>query len=263
MAAPLAPDREAPLAGRIRVGELELYLRCEGAGRPLVVFESGLGHASRVWHTIQTDVSQLVRACAYDRAGRGNSSPPPYPHGQQQMARELSELLRNAGQTGPYVLVGHSMGGAIVRWFERAHPKEVRGMVLVDAASEDLDWFYRNLALAPPEAVPEFWQNLRNWEGLDQKSLVAGYAGLQGSAGVLGDRPLVVLTAGKPEADLPRRLQAQAMLPALSSNSVAVVVHESGHNIHLERPEAVIRAVRAVVAAAKTNTRLERALVTD
>jgi pimeloyl-ACP methyl ester carboxylesterase len=227
-----------------------------------VVFESGLGLDSTAWSAVQENVSEFSRACAYDRAGRGKSSPPPYPHGQQQMARELHELLKNAEQAGPYVLVGHSMGGAIVRWFQRAHPEQVSGMVLVDAVAEDLDWYYENLAKAPPAAVPEFWRNLRNWEGLDRESLVAGYAGLRGSAGALGDRPLVILTSGQPAADLPRRLRAQSMLPALSSNSVALVVGESGHNIPLERPAIVVRAVRVVVDAARAGGAVDsRALV--
>ena len=244
------------------MAELELYIRCLGAGRPTVVFESGLGLASTVWSAVQENVSELSRACAYDRAGLGKSSPPPYPHGQQQMARELYELLKNAEQPGPYVLVGHSMGGAIVRWFQRAHPEQVSGMVLVDAVAEDLDWYYENLAKAPPDAVPEFWRNLRNWEGLDRESLVAGYAGLRGSAGTLGDRPLVILTSGQPVAELPRRLRAQSMLPALSSNSVALVVDESGHNIPLERPAIVARAVRVVVDAARAGGAVDpRALV--
>ena len=244
------------------MAELELYIHCQGAGGPTVVFESGLGLDSTEWSAVQGNVSELSRACAYDRAGRGQSSPPPYPHGQQQMARELYALLHNAELVGPYVLVGHSMGGAIVRWFQRAHPERVSGMVLIDATGEDLDWFYENLAKAPPDAVPEFWRNLRNWEGLDRESLVAGYAGLRGSAGALGDRPLVILTSGQPAADLPRRLRAQSMLPALSTNSVALVVDESGHNIPLERPALVARAVRAVVDAVRAAGAVDaRALV--
>jgi pimeloyl-ACP methyl ester carboxylesterase len=246
-----------PFARRVGVGQVELYILCQGAGRPTVVFESGLGLDSSAWWAVQQKVSEFTRACAYDRAGRGKSGPAPYPHGQQQMAQELYGLLRNAEQAGPYVLVGHSMGGAIVRWFQRAHPEQVSGMVLVDAAGEDLDFFYENLAKAPPDAVPEFWRNLRNWEGLDQESLVAGYAGLRGSAGALADRPLVILTSGQPAADLPRRLRAQSMLPALSSNSVARVVDDSGHNIPFERPAWVARAVRAVVDAARSGRALD------
>src|SRR5687767_3018227 len=80
-----------PFARRVRVAELELYIRCQGAGPSTVVFESGLGLDSTAWSAVQESVSEFSRACAYDRAGRGKSSPPPYPHGQQQMARELHE----------------------------------------------------------------------------------------------------------------------------------------------------------------------------
>lgn len=245
----------------VTVGTLQLHLHCEGEGEPVVVLESGLGLDYTAWREVQPSVARSTRACAYDRAGRGRStSPPPYPHGQRQMAEELHALLKNAEQRGPYVLVGHSMGGAIARWFHADHPAEVAGMVLIDAAGDE--WMKRNLALAPPEAMPEFRKNLREWEGLDEETLMAGYADLRADEPSLGSKPLVVLTAGKPAGELQARRDAQSV-PGLSSNAVYRVAAQSGHNVPLEQPAEVIRAIRSVVESVRTATPLGQPAPTD
>lgn len=136
-AADIRVKQEPVLDDWVEVLGLRLHLRCEGAGAPLVVFEAGLGLDGSAWSRVQPSIARLTRTCTYDRAGRGLSGPAPYPHGQRQMATELHALLEKSAQPSPYVLVGHSMGAAIVRWFLDAHPNEVVGMVLVDPATED------------------------------------------------------------------------------------------------------------------------------
>jgi pimeloyl-ACP methyl ester carboxylesterase len=238
----------------IDIGTVRLHLRCEGTGDPLVVFEAGLGLDGSAWRIVQPQVARVTRACAYDRAGRGLSGPAPYPHGQRQMAQELYALLNQSGHHGPYILVGHSMGGAIVRWFLDANPNDVVGMVLVDAATED--WPSKVLARVPLEAQPEFWRNLRAWEGLDADTYVAGYESLRNVTTSLGNHPLVILTAEKPESELALRLDMQAALKRLSSNNLHVVVKNSGHNIQLEAPASVVKYVEAVIHAARAHSRL-------
>ena len=122
----------------VGVGEHRMYLRCEGEGTPLVVFEPGFGPGgdSSMWREVLPLVARETQACAYDRVGQGRSSRPvPHPHSMRQMARELRALLDAAEREGPFVLVGHSMGGAVARWFEMEYPDEVAGMVLVDATT--------------------------------------------------------------------------------------------------------------------------------
>jgi pimeloyl-ACP methyl ester carboxylesterase len=238
---------------RVDVEGLRLHLRCLGSGEPLVVLEAGLGLDASTWRLVQPEVAKVTRACAYDRAGRGLSGPAPYPHGQRRMAEELHALLTKAGQRGPYVLVGHSMGAANVRWLFDAHPTEVAGMVLIDPATED--WPKKVLAQVPAEAQPEFWQNLRAWEGLEREAYIAGYEGLR-DGGSLGDRPLFILTAGKPQSELLLRLEMHDRLERLSTNVRHTIVKDSAHNIHLEAPATVIASVRAVVHAARNHSHL-------
>jgi pimeloyl-ACP methyl ester carboxylesterase len=132
-------------------------------------------------------------------------------------------------------------------------------MVLIDPATED--WPSKVLAQVPTDAQPEFWQNLRSWEGIEREAYIAGYEGLRGGGASLGGRPLFILTAGKPETELTERLEMQNRLERLSTNARHTIVKESAHNIHLEAPARVLDAVRAVVEAARTHSRLSEAVV--
>lgn len=255
-----APPR-APLEGElVNVDGLRLNLRCEGEGTPVVVLDSGLGQDGSVWRSVQSEVTRVTRACAYDRAGLGRSSPPPQPHGQRQMARELRALLGKAGEPGPYVLVGHSMGAANVRWFLQEHTTEVAGMVLVDAATADS--FRKNLEQVSDSEAAEFWANVRRLEGLERDSMVSGYEELE-TKRAPGEFPLAIVTAGKPEAELGARRQWQGALTALSSNSVHVTANASGHNVHLDQPALVARATVAVVRAARAKEKLTETQVLE
>ena len=129
-----------PPPGRlVDVGGYRLHIQCVGTGSPTVVLDAGLGGMSLDWNLVQTEMGQTTQVCAYDRAGMGWSDPGPQPRTPGQIARELHTLLTNAGIAGPYVLVGHSVGGKNVRMFALQYPDEVAGMVLVDARSEYVD----------------------------------------------------------------------------------------------------------------------------
>jgi pimeloyl-ACP methyl ester carboxylesterase len=119
------------------VGGRRLHLYGTGKGSPTVVLEAGAGDFSFDWSYVQPGVAQFTRVCSYDRAGYAWSDPGPRPRTGRQLAVELHTGLRRAGIRGPYVLVGQSFGGFLVRAFARYYPKEVVGMVLVDCLHED------------------------------------------------------------------------------------------------------------------------------
>jgi pimeloyl-ACP methyl ester carboxylesterase len=130
----------APPGKLVDVGGWNLHLNCTGmpqTGVPTVVFESGAGGTSFDWYFVQSEVANFTRACSYDRAGTAWSDVGPHPRTVHQMAFELHTLLANAGVSGPYVIVGHSFGGIIVRTFQAQYPQDVAGMVLVDVSSDD------------------------------------------------------------------------------------------------------------------------------
>jgi len=120
----------------VDLGGHRLHVNCVGRGSPTVVVENGLGDFSFDWVLVQTRVARFARICTYDRAGYAWSEPGPKPRTFAQLNLELRDALKKLGETGPFVLVGHSFGGPVVRNFAATYPREVAGMVLVDAAFE-------------------------------------------------------------------------------------------------------------------------------
>lgn len=132
-------SRRFPQQGRkVDVGGYSLDLNCAGEGGPTVILESGWSMPGVSWSLVQPEVERFARVCSYDRAGYGWSDEGPMPRSSDEMARELHTLLHNAGENPPYVLVGHSLAGYIIRCFRGMYPNEVVGMVLVDPSQEDM-----------------------------------------------------------------------------------------------------------------------------
>jgi pimeloyl-ACP methyl ester carboxylesterase len=109
---------------------------CAGKGAPIVVIENGLGDFSFNWVLVRNQVSRFTRMCTYDRAGYAWSDPGPKPRTFAQLNLELRDALSKLGESGLFVLVGHSYGGPVIRNFAAAYPNDVAGMVLVDSAFE-------------------------------------------------------------------------------------------------------------------------------
>jgi pimeloyl-ACP methyl ester carboxylesterase len=301
--------RHFPQQGRlVETGGLRLNLDCRGqpvAGVPTVVLEAGQGLCGRSWALVQAEVAGWTRVCSYDRAGYGWS--PPAPAGSVrsagQLARELRTLLQAAAVAPPYVLVGHSLGGLIVRAFHADYPDDVAGMVLVDAshedqqdsqppamrqleahAAQDLRRVRAFVRWVAPLGVPRLLQRLNRMPRgaprayLDEMAFferrpstletairehesVVDSAREVRAAGGLGNKPLVVLTAGRtdPLPGIPaEEMEAfrrawtadlQPRLAALSTRGRQVVVADSGHMIPETAPQAVVDAIREVCDA--------------
>ena len=127
-----------PAPGAIHsVGDHDLHLDCRGQGQPTVVLVSGLGEFSGSWARILDGVAPTTRVCAYDRAGQGWSDDVEHPQDGIAAAEDLHALLAAAGETGPFVLVGHSIGGPYAMTYADQYADEVAGMVLLDSTSPD------------------------------------------------------------------------------------------------------------------------------
>lgn len=120
----------------------------ENEGYPTVVFESGIAATSQNWLRVQETVAGYARAVSYDRGGLGWSSASATDRTPTNIAGELREMLQRAGIPGPYVLVGHSFGGLVVRRYAALYPGEVAGVILVDSMRTE-EWPPVNEAQRP------------------------------------------------------------------------------------------------------------------
>src|SRR5579884_714451 len=110
----------------VRAGGADVATHCAGTrtpGSPLVVLEAGAGNGLDVWDRVQPAIAAFARVCAYDRptlirdgiGPRASTAPP-------AVVQVLHDVLRALGEPPPYVLVGHSYGGMIVRLYAATYP---------------------------------------------------------------------------------------------------------------------------------------------
>lgn len=248
-----------------------IYMYCEGTGSPTVILEAGLNGNSDDWSEVQGPVSRATRTCSYDRAGLGNSLPVPGVHDAADEITDLSRLLDDADIPPPYVLVGHSYGGLLMRLFAHMFPFDTAGIVLVDAMGRDQDRRLHAIWQAQPEQVRRQIPDPTAYPVQDGVDLLASEA-LDAKLGTLGDTPLVVITRGRlldtTPQPLPPTMRApvahlwetmQNELAALSSNRIHAIALRSGHFVQRSpdgQPEVVVDAVLAIIHAVRTRTPL-------
>ena len=277
-------------AGLVDIGGgRKMYLKCNGRGSPTAVLVGGLRASADDWSisdkskpTVFSEVGKFTRVCACDRPGTpvgekpSRSDPVPQPTTAKDAVADLHAMLSASGEAGLYVLVGHSYGGLIVRLYASTYPKDVSGLVLVDALTEGLQ----------DAETPEQWAIQRKLIEGDVRESVAEYPALERidvdrsfdqirAAPPLRSIPLVVLSADRPwgpqvpsmiaagklPANIPpdfgyvtdaAQKKAQERLAKLVSNEKHITNTNSGHEIHKEQPQLVIDAIREVVEAVRS-----------
>ena len=263
-AAPRMTEREV-LPHKIKMGDREIAFASFGRGSPTVVFETGLGAESVEWGTVVRDVANFSRVFYYDRAGRGQSMAAPKTRDALMAVEDLHELLRATDVTGPFLLVGHSLGGLLMRVFAQRYRAEVAGLVLVDSLHED-QFDVMGAAFPPPDpsdsppltAIRQFWTG--GWkkpDATDERIDLLESVRQGREITSLDDLPIHVLTAGTfrvmpsvPDAHR-ERLQGlweglQARFLPLSSRTIQSFVPASGHFIQRDDPKAIVEAIRDV-----------------
>jgi pimeloyl-ACP methyl ester carboxylesterase len=280
----------------VDVGGHRLYVHCTGSGSPTVVLVSGLAEASVYWGGwIAPAVAQNTTVCAYDRAGQGWSDPPASPQDGVAVATDLHTLLDHAQIPGPYVLVGHSTGGAYARIFAARYPDQVAGMVLLDSQPNEAltglpdfpsqySALRRASALFPSLARLGVFQLVNRFAAdplpvptRDEERAVVSSANLNriqrdefaelpmtlteaAALTTLGDRPLIVVTAAK--GAQAGWLPLQDKMTGLSTNSVHRVLPDTDHPglIHDQAGAAqASQAILDVVASVRSGTPLTKA----
>lgn len=281
-APPQPPGRLVDVGGG--GGGINMHIYCTGEGSPTIVLDAGLNGGTMSWAKVQEQVSNHTRVCSYDRAGMSWSEPGPKPRTYMRIADELHALLQAAGEEGPYVLVGHSVGAHTVRFFVQKYPTDVAGIVLVDPAHEKIlstelipviqqlqrtyvgyahGGFWRYvlnpgfiMGVEGPDVPTEIINNLEvvySPKSLHTAAdeLAAMYETVRAlnATNIMGawnDKPAVVLSADNEIAQLTGALEHHKELASLSTRDEQVLV-PGGHNIHYEHPEVVAEAILNIV----------------
>lgn len=129
---------EPPLGMRYEVSGGAMLLHRAGTGGPPVVFLAGGGMFGLYYWNVHNLVAEFATSVIYDRLGMGWSDVVDLPRSGKQVTDDLHELLCAAAVPGPYVLVGHSLGGLYGRLYAKRFPNEVCGLVLLDPTHEGI-----------------------------------------------------------------------------------------------------------------------------
>ncbi|HEX5613825.1 MAG TPA: DHA2 family efflux MFS transporter permease subunit [Acidimicrobiia bacterium] len=258
-----APTVERPTAlvdASFRIEAGQMHLRCVGSGSTTVLLIAGWGDGGESWGAVEPAIAERARVCSYARFGTGTSDAPATDQTFATQAADLHELLEEAGEPGPYVVLGHSFGGAEGVTFASEYPDEVVGLMLLDTTPPT--W---------PEAVcavvDDGSEAARTWlEGCavmrdpskdpERVDVFAAFAEVA-EIGSLGDLPMTVMSADR--RTLPALAAAEVTRlnavwddgveswEALSTVSNVVLVEDSGHYIQVEHPDVVIDELLALV----------------
>jgi pimeloyl-ACP methyl ester carboxylesterase len=244
-----------PVGERYDIGGRSLSLTCQGTGGPTVLLEAGLLMGASTWQRVMPDIAGLSRVCAYDRANVGASDPAAGPRRIADAVADLHALVAAAGLEPPFILVGHSFGGLIIRLYAASFPDEIAGLVLVDSTPLGI--------LDPGSACSQVSQQAcavvhamvgPNPEGImpaaEETSLMDDTTpGVPVRILVATDHPFPAEVDAELEM-LAWRLQQEL---AVAWPSAALIVAEgSGHLIQLDRPALVVKAVSDVLEATQT-----------
>jgi pimeloyl-ACP methyl ester carboxylesterase len=280
-----ATAQTPPPSGQlIDVGGYRVHLYCTGEGSP-TVFIAGAGF-SFDWALVQADVARFTRVCTYDPSGSAWSDPGPGVTCPQRVA-EIHQLLKNSRIEGPYVLTGLSVGALITRYYAHQFPADVAGMVIVDHAFlHPVDDPPRRSTITAPgldsppvlihqepivftvedisdfNNLPERSRQLHRWAmSLDPVLPTFEFAAKCSSEveaaekrpDPLGDLPLVVVSTAN---DSPNYPKLQARLRLLSHTSKQLIASRSFHAVEIDQPDVIVNAIRQVVDAARSHTKL-------
>ncbi|MBB3069250.1 pimeloyl-ACP methyl ester carboxylesterase [Paenibacillus baekrokdamisoli] len=130
--------KDFPPPGKlVDVGGYRLHLQKFGSGSPTIVLEAGSGETSLSWRNIPEQLAPFATVVTYDRAGYAWSEKANTERTGANIIKELHSALEKEGINGPYLLVGHSLGGMYARLFAQTYPDKVTGLVLIDARPEN------------------------------------------------------------------------------------------------------------------------------
>jgi pimeloyl-ACP methyl ester carboxylesterase len=255
-----------PVDALVSVPGGRMYLRCVGQGTTTVLLVAGWDDGGDSWGAIEPAIAEQARVCSYARLGTGTSDPQPTTQTFATQAADLHALLEAAGEPGPYVVLGHSFGGAESVTFAAQHPDEVVGLLLLDASPVTWPATACSVADDGSETARSFAQGcaLMKNPAADPERLDAFPAFAEVAAITsLGDLPMTVMSAA--HRTLPGLAPTEATRlntvwddgvrhwASLSTASTVVTVEDTGHHIEVDQPAQVIDQVVALLQRSSTD----------
>ena len=247
----------------VDIGGYRLDIVREGTGSPVIVFEAGLGDSLDTWSPILPAVAKSATVIAYSRAGFGRSDVSPAGRSARQEVKELHELLTRLHVLTPYVLVGRSYGGLLVRLYTSLYAKEVAGLVLVEGTHEQQVKRWGVIDTSYPAAFRRFYDSvLKTMPAGPEAAEVRETVRIQAAAAVEGltplpDIPIAVITSMKADAKavyVNGRPEGHVVWRALhdewfqrSRNGLHIETTHSGHDTQHEEPQLVTEAIQFVL----------------
>jgi len=246
---------------KVDFNEYYIHMKETGKGKPTVIIEAGLGSGYDAYDTLHSTVSSFTKVVSYDRPGLGESSKSPNPRTLPNYIIELRLLLQKENIDPPYILVGHSLGGLIMRYYANKHSNEVAGLVLIDCIPEG--WFNYIMSTHSKEEIEEL-NKVIDPEINDSKGVIKEeWQEFQNNCELIKgiqlskDIPIRVLTAvqyGEDQKALgyhPEDMQVWAQMQAnFMSNSIdadQIITDKSGHSIQLSEPKLIIDAIKELI----------------
>jgi pimeloyl-ACP methyl ester carboxylesterase len=276
----LSCEGEGPAPGdqMVSVGTHRLLVHREGEGTPTVVIEAGITDHLENWRAVQERLGQVTQVVTYNRAGYKGSDAGPLPRDCGREAEELKALLDNASAPGPYVIVGHSLGGLNAQVFAARYPEDVVGIVLLDppplsfirgeeytsllAMADRMTAEWQAIAdagAASPDTAEKAQTVFFRMIASEHREMFGESARLVSEISSFGDTPLLVMAAGKANpafGDIAEEYQAywieqSRALSQKSSKGKFILAEESSHHLYKDVPDLVVESILSVVDQAR------------
>jgi len=232
-----------------------------GSGAPVVVIVNGMAVTMDSYYGLQKSLSSEARVIAFDRPGIARSTPNAEPRTLPYIDKDMKAVLQALKAPPPYILVGHSLGGHIIRYYADRHPGEVAGLVYLDAPHEDWPRYIRE-TWSPEEVETYFkWWSPENedFEGVPQEEMLAYETNCDLIRGVLNppDVPALMFTGNNsghfrktsPGKELDRKHweETQASMLAGVHDKRQLVDWSVGHMMYKDKPEWVASEIKTFI----------------
>ncbi|NOQ27998.1 MAG: alpha/beta fold hydrolase [Bacteroidales bacterium] len=243
---------------KVSIGDYSINYKNSGKGEHIIIFESGLGMSSETWTEIQAKLSENYRVISYDRSGYGKSENSKSVRSIDNIVNDLKLLLDKIDTPAPYILVGHSLGGYVIRNFAKLYPEKVSGMVMIDSYHENL---FKMLRDSMPESewnkyLGTEYKNNDTLSGVESERVEFMKTVLSNEEFKIPNHiPVHVLTSLEPSQDTSRfvnvimDLHEKLSLSFVTENDNVnqTITKSSGHFIYLKESELVISAIDNVI----------------